>query len=163
MDEVANVYTKQRSARHDKLKKLKTQYGEMLRERRDNLRKLSVYVGSHESFTSQEKKVLPRLYHDLRTQRVKLLLERAEAETLLARRKKAEGAATEPVRKEIAQIEDRLAVLNCAPVGSCRGAEPSEARDAGSRQSRPRSRSHEGRGYSDRELIDGEPISDDSF
>ncbi|MFI5455697.1 MAG: hypothetical protein ACHRXM_09625 [Isosphaerales bacterium] len=110
MDEVVDVYTKRRVVRHDQLKKLKRQYEEMLKERRDNLRKLSQTVAS-DQLTSQEKEVLPRLYHDLRTQRVKLLLERAEAEALLARRKKAEGARSEPVRKEIAQIEDRLAVL----------------------------------------------------
>jgi len=111
MDEVVVVHTKTRTNRYDNLKKLKEQYGQMLKERRETLRKLSESVGAHESLTSQEKKVLPRLYHDLRTQRVKLLLERAEADTLLARRKKAVGLPTEPVRKQIAQIEDRLAVL----------------------------------------------------
>jgi len=110
-DQVANVQTKRRTDRHDQLRKLRQQYGDLLRERRETLRKLSVSVGSHESLTSHEKRSLPRLYLDLRTQRVKLLLERAEAETLLARRKKAVGVPTEPVRKEIAQIEDRLAVL----------------------------------------------------
>jgi hypothetical protein len=56
------------------------------------------------------KESLPRLYHEFRSQQVKLRLERVEAETLLARRKKAEGTATEPARKEMAQIEDRVAV-----------------------------------------------------
>ena len=55
--------------------------------------------------------MLPRLYHDLRTRRVQLRLEQSEAETLLARRKKAEGATTDPSRQEIARLEDRLAVL----------------------------------------------------
>jgi chromosome segregation ATPase len=46
------------------------------------------------------------------TQRVQVRLERAEAETLLERRKKAAEAASDQARKEIGQIEDRLAVLN---------------------------------------------------
>ncbi len=52
------------------------------------------------------------LYHDFRIQQVKVRIERAGAETLLARRKGDPGAATDPVRKEITQIEDRLAVLS---------------------------------------------------
>ena len=75
------------------------------------MRKRSESAGSGESLGGLEKDVLPRLYHDLRTRRVQLRLEQSEAETLLARRKKAEGAATDPARQEIAQLEDRLAVL----------------------------------------------------
>ena len=112
MDEVVNVDAKIRTDRHDRLKKIKQNYAENLKERRENLRKLSSSVGRGEPLAGLEKDVLPRLYHDLRTQRVKLRIERAEAETILARRKGAPGAGNDPVRKEIAQIEDRLAVLS---------------------------------------------------
>jgi hypothetical protein len=113
INEVANVDVKRRTDRYNQLRKIKEQYAEILHERRETLRKRSTSSGRGESLTALAKDALPRLYHDLRTQRVKLRLERAEAETLLARRKEVPGSATDPVRsKEIAQIEDRLAVLS---------------------------------------------------
>jgi hypothetical protein len=115
-EEVANQYTQQRSARLDNLARLKEQYGEMLKERRSNLRKLAESLGSDallSGFDSGfDKKELARFYHSLRAQYLNLRLDRAKAETLLARRKQGEGDATEPVRKEIARLEDRLAVLS---------------------------------------------------
>ena len=75
------------------------------------MRKQAESAGSGEPLGGLEKDVLPRLYHDLRSRRVQLRLEQSEAETLLARRKKAEGATTDPARQEIAKLEDRLAVL----------------------------------------------------
>jgi hypothetical protein len=62
--------------------------------------------------TAPERDAWSRLYQDLRGQRVKLRLDRAEAETLLERRKKSEGAQADATRKEIAAIEEQLAVLN---------------------------------------------------
>ena len=53
-----------------------------------------------------------RLKQDLRSLQVKLRIDQAGAEALLARRKNPEGAATDQSRKEIAQIEDQLAVLS---------------------------------------------------
>jgi hypothetical protein len=41
---------------------------------------------------------------------LKLRLEKAEVETLLARRKEAAGPLSDAVRKEIARLDDRLAV-----------------------------------------------------
>jgi hypothetical protein len=110
MDEHVDANAKRRTERFDTLKKIKTNYAELLKERRDRLRKLSEAVGRDEPLNNLEKEALPRLYHDLRAQRVKLRLERAEAETILVRRK-AEGAASDSARKELVQIEDRIAVL----------------------------------------------------
>jgi hypothetical protein len=111
MDEVVNVDLKRRTERYDRLKKLQDNYDQLLSKKQETLRKLSESAGRGEPLGDLEKNALRRLYHDLRTRRVKLRLEQAEAETLLARRKKAEGSATDPARKEMAQLEDRLAVV----------------------------------------------------
>jgi hypothetical protein len=110
MDEVVNLDRKLRRERYDRLRKIRSAYAENLRERRDMLHKLSSSAERDDRLAGLRKESLPRLYHELRSQQVKLRLERVEAETLLARRKRAEGAATEPARKEMAQVEDRLAV-----------------------------------------------------
>jgi polysaccharide biosynthesis transport protein len=76
------------------------------------MRKLAEAAGSDERAPDLiEKDVLARLYYDLRSQRIRLRLEQAEVETVLERRKKAEGAATVPARAEIAQLEDQLSIL----------------------------------------------------
>lgn len=61
---------------------------------------------------------MSRLYLDLRSQQVRLRLERAEAETLLERRKGTarsvsvtEATASEATRKDIRGLEERIAVL----------------------------------------------------
>ena len=51
MDEVVNVDIKRRADRHDQLKKIKDDYGELLKERRENLRKLAETVGSDDRET----------------------------------------------------------------------------------------------------------------
>ena len=91
MDEVVNVELGSGSDRHEQLKKIKEAYAELLKKKRESLRKLSESPGPAGSMTDPEKDAWPRLYQDLRSQRVKLRLERAEAETLLERRKKSEG------------------------------------------------------------------------
>jgi uncharacterized protein involved in exopolysaccharide biosynthesis len=111
MEEVANKDANQRSDRHTKLKKIKDNYAVILKERQDTIRKLSESVGSDGLIAGVRKDVLSRLYYDLGSQRVQLKLERAEAETLLGRRRKTAGDATGSARKEIEQIEDRLAIL----------------------------------------------------
>jgi hypothetical protein len=112
LNEVVNVDVRKRADRHNRLKEYKKKQQDILRERREVLRKLSSSVGRGGPLAGLERDVLPRLYQDLRTQQVKFRLERAETETLLARRKGIAGAATDQVRgKEIAQLEDRLAVL----------------------------------------------------
>ncbi len=107
LDQVVNVEVKLRTARLEQLKKLKMKYNEMLRERREVIRNLPLTVGS-DPVTAIEREALRTLYQNVMTQRLQLRLERTEAETLLARRKKA---ANEPDHKEIDQIEDRLAGL----------------------------------------------------
>jgi uncharacterized protein involved in exopolysaccharide biosynthesis len=111
MDEVVNVDARRRADRHAQLKKIKQNYTAALNERRSIARELSENAERSELLPSLVDHSAPRLFHDLRTQRVQLRLERAEAETLLARRKKSAAADTDPIRKEIAQLEDRLAVV----------------------------------------------------
>jgi hypothetical protein len=111
MDEVVHRDANLRRERYDRLRKISSAYAENLRERRDTLRKLSSSAERDGLLAGALKESLPRLYNELRSQQVKLRLERAEAETILARRKKAEGSATDLARKEMAQIEDRLAVV----------------------------------------------------
>ena len=112
MEEIVNVDIKRRADRYDKLRKLKTQYENILKERRENLRKLSEAVPTDDGLVAVEReKAELLLSHTLWSERLKLRLAQAEAETLLARRTEVVGAATDAVRKEIAQIEDRIAVV----------------------------------------------------
>jgi hypothetical protein len=111
MDEVVNRDAQVRQKRHETLKGYAVKYTGILKEKRENVRKLAETVGSGQPISDREKDELHRLHYDLRTRRVQLRLERSEVETLLARRKKADGTTTEPARKEIAQLEDRHAVL----------------------------------------------------
>jgi len=111
MEEVVNVDLKRREDRLGKLKQIKQSYADILKERRETVRKLSSSLGRKKPLTGPEENSLLRRRDNLLAQRLKLRLDRAEAETVLARRKKAAGAETDPRRKEIAQLEDRLAVL----------------------------------------------------
>ncbi len=114
IDEVVNVEIKARTLRYDQLKKLKAKYMELLKERRETLRKLS------EGATSDHRLIvkglarpeLVSLHHGLWMRRIDLQLERAIAESRLAQRKKAAGPATDPVRKETDQIDETLAGLS---------------------------------------------------
>jgi hypothetical protein len=111
MDAVVNVDARRRTARHEQLKKLRESYSSLLKSKRDTLRKLSETVGRSERIAGLEKDAWPRLYLDLRSRRIQQRMERAEIETLLERRRSAGGAAADAARKEIPQLEDRLAVL----------------------------------------------------
>jgi hypothetical protein len=110
VDEVVNVDAKRRADRHAKLKQIKDTYTEILKERRDRLRKLSEIsiAGARVGPNGIERSELLNLYRDLWTKRVDLQLERVEAEGKLARRK---NAAAESVVKEIEQIQEQLATL----------------------------------------------------
>jgi chaperonin cofactor prefoldin len=109
MDEVVNVDAKRRADRLQKLKKIK----EKLKERRAQLRNLADAASGRDrtGITGLERSELLALYHELRTKRLDLQLEQAEAEAGLARRKNSAGPATEPVRKDIDRIEDRIGSL----------------------------------------------------
>jgi hypothetical protein len=111
MEQVVNLDIKRRADRHGKLKKIRQTYAEILKERRETARKLSESLASGEPLTGPEISRLGRHRENLIAQWLKLRLDQSEAETLLARRKKAVGAASDQARKEIAQFEDRLAVL----------------------------------------------------
>jgi succinoglycan biosynthesis transport protein ExoP len=111
LEEVANVDIKRRVDRHSKLKKIKQTYREIIKERRESARKLSGSVGSDGHPSAAEQNSLAHRYERLLDQRRKLRLDRAAAETVLGRRQKAANRETDPVRKEIAQLEDRLAIL----------------------------------------------------
>jgi hypothetical protein len=111
LQEVVGVEQKQRADRHSKLKRIKQQYADLLKERRDHARKLSESLGSGGPLADVEEQTLVRRYTTLLDQRLKLRLDHAAAETVLGRRQKAANRETDPVRKEIAQLEDRLAVL----------------------------------------------------
>jgi len=113
IDEVVNVDIKMRVQRHDKLNKLKERYEELLKQRRETLRKCSETVASDDRLrvTCLKRPELVRLHHDLWTQRIDVHLERADAEARLAQHEKALGPATDTVRKEIDRIEDLLAGL----------------------------------------------------
>jgi polysaccharide biosynthesis transport protein len=115
-DEVVNFELKRRMDRFERLKKIKETYSESLKKRRETVRKLSESLGRGEPLADAGHDGLLRHDDDLRTRRTQLRMERAEVESLLARRKKGEGAAAEPVRKEIVQLEDRLAVLTASQV-----------------------------------------------
>jgi hypothetical protein len=115
MDEVVNVDSKRRTQRHQQLKKLRDTYSQVIKVKREAVRKLSETFGSDDQPPAAlDSEISHRLYSDLRTRRLQLRLEQAEAETLLERRKKADGAASEPARKEIAQLEDRVAILTAS-------------------------------------------------
>jgi len=109
---IADAETAKLTDRHNQLKKLKVQYLEMLKERRETLRKLAAASRRDGGVAQIERDAQSRLLSNLINQRFQVRLERAEAETILERRKKARGAASDQGRKEIDQIEERLAVLD---------------------------------------------------
>jgi len=113
IDEVVNRDIKMRTARFDQLKKLRAQYGELLRERREALRKLSEPATSDDRrrVTGLERPELLSLQESLWRQRIDLQLDRARAESRLAQGRKAAGPATDSGRKETDQIEETLAGL----------------------------------------------------
>ncbi len=111
MDEVVNVDLRRRMQRFDFLKKMQDRYREQLKKKRDVLREVSESPGRGGRWAGLEQDAASRLYHDLRSQLIKHRMERAEVEALLERRKNAGGAAADAARREMPQLEDRLAAL----------------------------------------------------
>jgi hypothetical protein len=93
------------------LKRIKEKYGYVLKERRETIQKLAADAQEAQPLAGLIQGAAPSVYQNLTLQRVQLRLEKAEAETLLARRQKAPGAAAEPVRTEIQHLEERLAII----------------------------------------------------
>lgn len=111
IDEVVNRDIKMRTARYNQLKKLKAQYAEMLRERRENLRKLVDTAGGDRAATDEASRIRRVATDELVVQRVRLQVERATVESRRAHRRKAVGPATDSLRKETEEIEETLAGL----------------------------------------------------
>jgi len=113
IDEIINVDITVRAARCDQLKKLKAKYMELLRDRREAIRKLSERATSDDRLMVKglARPELLSLHHGLWMRRIDLELERASAESRRAQLKKAAGPAIDPVRKETDQIEETLAGL----------------------------------------------------
>jgi uncharacterized protein involved in exopolysaccharide biosynthesis len=110
IEEVANADTKLRMERHAKLKKIKDNYAKILKERQETQRILAEAATGDKLRMDAATKFTTALYPIFATQYVQIRLDRAEVETLLARRKPS-AAASDQVRKEIGQLDDRLAVL----------------------------------------------------
>ena len=111
MEEIVNMDVKRRLDRHEKLKKLKDNYGLLLKERRERLRKNAEALVDDPASMAERQQYALEFRRTVVSRLVNLQLEEAEAEALLARRKESVGSATDAIRKEIAQIEDRLADL----------------------------------------------------
>jgi chromosome segregation ATPase len=93
------------------LRKLGRQYSDIIKARRETLHSRLSEAGNDRAMTPSERETLTRLLHEIRAQQVTLRLQEAEGKTLLDRRKNSKSAA-DKAAKEIAQIEDRLAVLS---------------------------------------------------
>ena len=77
--------------RQETLKKLSKTYSEMMKTRRDTIRKLAMTAVSGQELSTPEKDAMSRLLLDLRTRAIDLKLERVEAEALLHWRRKSEA------------------------------------------------------------------------
>lgn len=107
LDSVVGREQKVRESRQEQLKDLGKTYAALIKERRAVLQKLTAESGAN----VLKAQLATSVSEKLRLMQSELRLEEAEARTLLGRRKAQADAGTESVRKEIAQIEDRLAVL----------------------------------------------------
>jgi hypothetical protein len=112
IDKVVNVDARRRQ---QQLKELKESYQRLLEQRQETMRELSEAVGSDERPSDMEKQALPRLYCDLRSQRVKLRMERTELEALLDREKplleQRKKAGDMGIGAVMARLEERLGVV----------------------------------------------------
>jgi hypothetical protein len=111
MDEVVNKERKQKLQRQETLKKLSKTYADMLKTRRDTIRKLASTAPQGQEPSEWEKYTMSRLQLDLSTRAIDLTLERVKAEALLKWRRKSEARSSEQSQKEIAQLEEQLTVL----------------------------------------------------
>jgi hypothetical protein len=110
IDEVVNKDRQQMRHRQETLKKLLKDYSDMMKTRRDTIRKLA--TASHgQTISDREEYALSRLHLDLRTRAIDLTLERVKAEALLKWRRKSESRSSDQAQKEIAQLQDQLVVL----------------------------------------------------
>jgi uncharacterized protein involved in exopolysaccharide biosynthesis len=109
MEEVVNFEAARKGQRHAKLKELKREYENLLNERRARLRQsIEIQRGADPATIIERIEESMEFRRTLRSQLLNLELELAEAEALMARRKESTGSASDAVRNEIAQIEDRV-------------------------------------------------------
>src|SRR5271157_737254 len=120
MDEVVNVDTKRRADRHAKLKQIKEDYGEILKERRDRLRKSAEAVGSDDRDTlALRQQYAWEQVAGLRRELAEVQSRKRRAEVQLKTRPQPEENPVEPVREAdinqwidqspiIAQLETQL-------------------------------------------------------
>ena len=108
---VVNKETSLQRNRLETLKKLASTYKDLMKTRRETLRKLARKTGNDSSELRLKQGFATRLAEDLGSMLTKLRVEQVGVEALLARRKQAEGAATDPTRKEISRLEDQIAAL----------------------------------------------------
>ena len=111
VDDVVNVDRKRRADRHVMITNLTHKYRDMIDERREQARKLSESAASVDQFGVPDQKRSSHLYESVVERRLALKLDRAQTETLLRRKPKDPLRKSEQVRKEIAQLEEHLAVL----------------------------------------------------
>jgi hypothetical protein len=111
IDEVVSKDRKQMLRRQETLKKLSREYSEMMNSRRDTIRKLASTAAHSQTISDQEEYAVSRLHLDLRTRAIDITLERVKAEALLKLRRKSEARSSEQSRKEIAQLQVQLTVL----------------------------------------------------
>jgi hypothetical protein len=114
IDEVVDKDRKMMLQRQETLKILSKTYSDMMKARRDTIRKLAStdFPSAQVALWDTLRADLPRQYHDLEARNVELRMDRAEAEAMLLRRKQNEASSGEQGRKEIAQLEDRVAALD---------------------------------------------------
>lgn len=98
-----------RKNRLETLKRLSSTYKDLRKTRRETLRRLARKAGGDDKPTLMVRARLNLERHqELVGIQLKLRLEQVGTQALLERRKKAEDAATDQGRKEIAKIEDQL-------------------------------------------------------
>jgi hypothetical protein len=111
IDEVVNKERKQMVERQETLKKISKTYSEMMKTRKDTIRKLLLSASPIQTISDQEEYASSRLHLDLRTRAIDITLERVKAEALLKWRRKIQTRSSEQSQKEIAQLEEQLTVF----------------------------------------------------
>jgi capsular exopolysaccharide synthesis family protein len=111
MDEVVNRDLKRRTERFDRLKKIKDNYADLLRTRRETMRKLAESVGSNdrETLALRQQYAMEHL-HYLQKELIDIQSQKRKIEAQLEQLRPGEGEASEPVlssEHEIDQLIDQ--------------------------------------------------------
>jgi polysaccharide biosynthesis transport protein len=111
LDVVVNREYELGADRQRRLRQRLGTYQDLIKSRRETLRSPAQKKGDKSTLILQAQLDIEKR-QALRPMQIKLWLEKAGVEALLARRKKSEDSATDQGRKEIAKIEDQLAALD---------------------------------------------------